>query len=363
MQFGSRSTRIGPPGLFLAGALLFASGAAAQDQDAPQESAPEIAQDAPATTPASGHISPAEFDENLDIGGEEIEARKKSSRMTVEVLINEQGPYKFIVDSGADTSVIGESLAARLGLPDAGAVVLNAMTESRPVEQVSVDSIQLGPTTTTDLDLPVLDERDIGADGMIGLDALVAQRLMMDFDKHIVTVDDEYRFPRSGPNIIVVTARRQRGQLILTEVQAMGHRVDAVIDTGTEVTIGNSALRDKLGIARRETIETVEIYGVTGTKQEIEFAVIPRLELGPVTFLNVPIAFADVPPFEVFGLNEEPSLLLGTDLMEKFRRISLDFSNRKVRFQLRKCRSQKTSIRTVGIPSRIKATKPATCTY
>jgi hypothetical protein len=52
---------------------------------------------------------------------------------------------------------------------------------------------------------------------------------------------------------------------------------------------------------------------------------------------NVPIAFADVPPFEVFGLNKGPALLLGTDLMENFRKISLDFLARKVRFQLRRC--------------------------
>lgn len=358
MQLWRRSTSRSIPALFLAGALLHAGSTAAQVRGDAQEE-PSAARSTESRSP----IAPAEYDENLEIGGEEIEARKKSSRMTVDVLINEQGPYKFIVDSGADTSVIGEGLAARLGLPDAGPVVLNAMTESRPVERVSVDSIRLGPTRTTNLELPVLDERDIGADGMIGLDALVAQRLMMDFDKRIVTVDDEYRFPRSGPNIIIVTARRERGQLILTEVLAMGHRLDAVIDTGTEVTIGNSALREKLGIGQSETIETVEIFGVTGTKQEVDFAVIPRLELGPVTFLNVPVAFADVPPFEIFGLDKEPSLLLGTDLMEKFRRISLDFNDRKVRFQLRKCRSQKTSIRTVGYPTRIKATRPAACTY
>ena len=343
----------------LAFALLYAGPATGQSQEPTQAEEATQAE----TRSQTPMIPRAEFDETLEIGGEEIEARKKSSRMTVEVLINEQGPYKFIVDSGADTSVVGESLAAKLGLPDAGTVLLHAMTESKPVDQVRVDTLQLGPTTTTDLELPVLDERDIGGDGMIGLDALAAERLMMDFDKRIVTVDDEFLFPKAGPNVIVVTARLQRGQLIMTEVRAMGRRVDAVIDTGTEVTIGNSALREKLRIGKRASIEEVEIFGVTGAEQTIEFAVIPRLELGPVTFLNVPIAFADVPPFEVFGLDEEPSLLLGTDLMEKFRRVSLDFSKRKVRFQLRKCRSQATTIRTLGYPSRIRSTKPGACTY
>jgi hypothetical protein len=52
------------------------------------------------------------------------------------------------------------------------------------------------------------------------------------------------------------------------------------------------------------------------------------------------MAFADVPPFKLFGLANEPALLLGTDLLESFRRVSLDFRGRKVRFQLRRCGSQ-----------------------
>jgi hypothetical protein len=49
------------------------------------------------------------------------------------------------------------------------------------------------------------------------------------------------------------------------------------------------------------------------------------------------MAFADVPPFKMFGLSDDPALLLGTDLLDTFRRISLDFRARKVRFQLRRC--------------------------
>ena len=56
-----------------------------------------------------------------------------------------------------------------------------------------------------------------------------------------------------------------------------------------------------------------------------------------VTLRNVPMAFADVPPFAAFGLSSEPALLLGTDVMETFRRVSLDFRARKVRFQLKRC--------------------------
>ena len=49
-----------------------------------------------------------------------------------------------------------------------------------------------------------------------------------------------------------------------------------------------------------------------------------------------------MPPFKLFGLADEPALLLGTDILETFRRVSLDFRARKVRFQLRRCSASVT---------------------
>jgi hypothetical protein len=78
----------------------------------------------------------------------------------------------------------------------------------------------------------------------------------------------------------------------------------------------------------------------------LQLARIGELRLGSVTLRNVPIAFADVPPFALFGISREPALLLGTDLLDTFRRISLDFRARKVRFQLRKCGTSAVTIST-----------------
>ena len=213
------------------------------------------------------------------------------------------------------------------------------MTGSSVVPRVLVDELGLGPVGVSDLELPVLQEADLGGDGMLGIDALAEQRLMLDFEKRQISVEDASKpLPRMDGEI-VVTARRRRGQLILTQAKANGRQVEAVIDTGTEITIGNSALREFLVRRRGAAMEKVEIIGVTGAKSELEIARVAEIRLGSVILRNVPIAFADVPPFEVFGLSKQPALLLGTDLMEVFRRVSLDFRARKVRFQLRRCQS------------------------
>jgi predicted aspartyl protease len=312
-------------------ALAGAGGAGAQP--------PKIGKPRPAPGPPNmPRLPPAAIDEALEIGGDDIEARKRETRLSVEVRVNGRGPYQFVVDSGADTSVVGLRIARDLELPLGTPVVLNNMTDRNIVDRVHVAELSLGPSIIRNLQLPALREVDLGGAGMIGIDALARQRLMMDFEKKLIRVEDASRPVRSMPGDIVVTARLSRGQLILTEVKAGRVTLDAVVDTGSQITIGNSALREKLVKSRRHKLETVTAIGVTGTSVELHVARIDELRLGSVTLTNVPIAFADVPPFEVFGIADQPALLLGTDLLGTFRRVSLDFRARKVRFQLRRCR-------------------------
>ena len=331
--------------LILAFGLL--ASAAARDVSAGVEP-PRISKPRPAPAnqpPNVPPLPPAVFDPNLDISGEEVKARKVETRLSVDVQVNGRGPYKFIVDSGADTSAVGLRIARDLQLPLGTPAILNGMTSRDVVDRVRVDTLTLGPSTIRDLQLPALREIDLGGDGLVGIDALVRQRLMMDFEKHLIKVEDASKPMRVGPGDIVITARRQRGQLILAEVQASGLRLDAVIDTGSEITIGNLALRDKL-VRRHTKIYTVEAIGVTGVVTPLQLARIDELKLGPVLLRDVPIAFADVPPFKLFGLSGGPSLLLGTDILETFRRVSLDFRARKVRFQLRRCTTEGVVIST-----------------
>lgn len=292
-------------------------------------------------------LPPAVIDDTLAIGGDDIDARKAGTRMTVAVQVNGRGPYRFVVDSGADSSVIGQRAARALQLPLGTPVMLNGMTDSSVVDRVLVDELELGQTTFHEMELPVLKEGDLGGQGMIGIDALVEQRLMMDFEKRVITVEDAKRPAQRLDGEIIVTARRRHGQLILTQVTANGRRVDAVIDTGSEITIGNLALRDRLIRHNRDKFTTLEVVGVTGVAMELQIARIGEIRLGSVILRDVPIAFAAVPPFAVFGLSDQPALLLGTDLMETFRRVSLDFRARKVRFQLRKCESTGIIINTI----------------
>lgn len=292
---------------------------------------------APPIPPDVPPLPPAQFDPTLNVGGKDVKAREIDTRLSVDVHVNGHGPYHFIVDSGADTSVVGVRIAHDLQLPLGTPVILDGVTARNEVDRVKVDQLTVGSNNLDNLELPALREVDLGGDGIIGIDALVEQRLMLDFEKHLIKVEDARIPERHEPGEIVIVARRRRGQLILTHVRAAGYDLDAIIDTGTEITIGNRALRDQLIRGNRDKFLTVSVVGVTGAVIKMQVARIAELQLGPVVLRDVPMAFADVPPFEMFGLSQQPALLLGTDILENFREISLDFRARKVRFQLRSC--------------------------
>ncbi len=295
-------------------------------------------QAAPPPRSQQGYISPAVIDDKLEVTGEALRIRQASSRVTLAVTIDDHGPFQFLVDSGADRSVIGAGLAQRLALPSGGAIKLNDMAGESSVATVLIRRLSAGSNEILNIRAPALAEANIGAQGIMGIDALREQRLSMDFERRTITLQDPRRAEPSagGSDEIVVTARRRRGQLILTEVNIGRIPLSGVIDTGSQVTLGNTALFRKI-FARRSapTVTPIELISVTGQVVTAQMAHVPEVRIGRLVLHNVPIAFSDVAPFRLFGLADEPALLLGSDVLESFRRVSLDFKYRKVRFVLR----------------------------
>lgn len=282
-------------------------------------------------------IPPATLDDTLEVTGESLEAEQRRSRLFLDVRINGQGPFKFVVDSGADRTAIGELLALRLALPSEGKVALRSMAGSSQVDTVRIDALTIGSSTVDGITAPTLPERHIGAQGVIGIDALADQRIMLDFDARAVTIQDSRKPAPREDGEIVVTARRNKGQLILTQVSVEGDRSFAIIDTGSELTLGNSAMLALVFRGRNPPkMEEITLISVTGESFTAKVAVLRRIQVGGIVLQNVQVAFTDAPPFGVFGLARQPALLLGTDLLKSFKRMSLDFRNRKVRFVLRR---------------------------
>lgn len=256
----------------------------------------------------------------------------REARMTVPVQIGKHGPFEFMIDTGAQNTVLSTGLATTLALPITGRARITGIAGSEMVDTVEVDQIDLGKRSYYGLLAPLLKASDMGADGIIGLDSLQGQRVQIDFRKGLIAVSDSKALGGNRGFEIVVTARRKSGQLIMADAQIDGIKVEVVIDTGAETSIGNMALHNKL--SRRGTAEQIELRSVTGQTITANMGFARVLQIGDVNFGNVMIAFADSPAFAALGLDREPALLLGMRDLRQLDRIAIDFSSRRIYFDV-----------------------------
>jgi predicted aspartyl protease len=258
----------------------------------------------------------------------------RSERMTVPVRVGDSAEIPFVIDTGAERTVISRQLADRLNLAAGPVRNLITVTGSGKVNTVLVPQLELSGTKVRGIEAPALDQAHMGAQGMLGIDSLKSRRVTIDFKKNEMRVTPSRRSEDSDPETIVVTARSKFGQLILVDARFLGERVRVIVDTGAQTSIGNMALLNRLQKrGKLPVLRTVMLSGVTGHSVPAQYAQVDRIQIGGVDMNNIPVAFTDAEPFKRFGLANQPAMLLGMDALRLFERVSVDFANKQVRFR------------------------------
>ncbi len=253
-----------------------------------------------------------------------------TDRMTVPVSVGGVGPFDFIVDTGAERSVLSRELATSLDLQPGARARLFDFTGPSAVNTVKVPSLSAGTLTTAAMEAPSLAMANIGAQGLLGIDALQGHKVVIDFARNRMSVVPARRHA-SGE--IIVRAEARLGQLIVTKATFNGAPIAVIIDTGSWVSVGNTAM---LALARKQPrpLGPIAVRSVTGRTFQADYVAVSDLNVGGVRFDNVGLAFADVQPFVRFGLRNTPALILGMSSLRLFRRVEIDFTNREIGFSL-----------------------------
>lgn len=255
-------------------------------------------------------------------------------QLTVPVTIEGKGPFRFTIDTGSQATVLSTQLADQLMLKDRKTALLVGMASSEAVETAFIPELSLGSRSFPIRIAPIVEPENIGggADGILGTDSLQGQRVLLDFKKRQITVADARQLGGDRGFEIIVKARRKLGQLIITRATIDGVRTAVLIDTGSPGSVGNPALMGKLQGARQlgaSTMTDVNGHAVRGRT----FAA-RTLKIGRVAVNNFPITFADSPLFDVLGLEHEPALVLGMNELKAFKRVAIDFEQRRILFDV-----------------------------
>lgn len=252
-------------------------------------------------------------------------------RMTVPVRVAGYGPYRFLIDTGADRTAISSALARQLRLSDRKDVKLHSMTGVSEIETARVPVLDITAKKVRNIDAALLESEHMGADGILGLDSLRSQRILFDFKKQMLTVVPAETYVRDDKDTVVVTAQVRNGRLILSQARAEGTPLTLVIDTGAQVSVGNGALLKKLSRGSVRRTGQIELHSVTGDKLVGEYTIVRELTVGGVTLKKLPIVFADSHAFQRLGLDKKPALLLGMNALRGFDKVSIDFYRKKLK--------------------------------
>ncbi|QYJ06818.1 retroviral-like aspartic protease family protein [Qipengyuania flava] len=284
-----------------------------------------------ALTASPASATPSEIAEPAMTSEEAALARDRYERMTVPVTIDGSKPYRFLIDTGAQATVVTHRIVEELNLQRRGQAMLVAMGSQELVDLVEVDELSFADQSITGLIAPLLRANNIGADGILGLDSLQDLRVLIDFREERMLVADADALGGNSGYEIVVRARRKLGQMVITDANINGVRTAVVIDTGAQNSIGNLALFRKLRAREVGEMTSTDVHG-TLVRSDLSYA--RELEIGGMTMGNVPIGFTESPTFDALDLTNRPALILGIGNMRVFDRVAIDFARRQVLFDI-----------------------------
>ncbi|MFI4966396.1 MAG: aspartyl protease family protein [Caulobacterales bacterium] len=280
-----------------------------------------------------------------DVGAQLETAFDQAKRMTVPVFLDGHGPFGFVVDTGANRTVVATEVAAACGLAPAGQADVHGIAGVEPAGLAAVRRLSVGSVRSSSLMLPMLPRAQLGADGLLGVDILRGREMTLDF------LENRFEIAASGQGVAIgrgtnsrirsavepiqVGATYRYGQLVILDAQVADVPVSAFLDSGAQVTVGNLALRDAVIHTHPDFgvhLAPVPLISATGQTAMGEFAPLPTLRLGGMQINQVLGIFAQLHIFDLWKLADRPAILIGVDVLRHFRSVTLDFGRREVIF-------------------------------
>ncbi len=276
----------------------------------------------PSTTPDMLFASPTRLDH---VG-----------RIVAPVMIDGKGPFRFIIDTGASSSTISPQLAATLGLTPAvqSTMMVNGITGTQAVPSVAINRLEAGDLVIDETRFPVIwAPLMAGADGILGLAGLRKESVFVDFRHNRVVISRSLR-ASDRVGFDKIPAKVLGDGLMAVQGRLGGIAVTAIIDTGSERSLGNAALREALYAKRdNSNAEVTDVYGATTDIASGEIHLVPTISLGAVNLSNVSVVFGNFHIFQVWSLLDHPAVIIGMDVLGTVNSLGIDYRRSEIYFE------------------------------
>jgi predicted aspartyl protease len=260
--------------------------------------------------------------------------RDRIGRIIAPVMINGRGPFRFMLDTGANRTVLAESMLARLELPLDNETRISVLGVSGAivVATAHIDRLDAGALHFTDVQMPVLTGLVLdGIDGILGMDGFEGKKVSADFVKDQFTISQSLG-QRAAYAYSVVPLTFLSDRLLMVDVYVGDVRTKAIVDTGGARTLGNAALfealrhrpsADALGLKR-------EVVDATQASLPGRVGRVPLVQFGTARIGDLDVTFGDFHVFQAWGIDDRPALLIGMDVLGTLAELTIDYRRKEL---------------------------------
>ncbi|MCH8490249.1 MAG: aspartyl protease family protein [Oceanicaulis sp.] len=239
--------------------------------------------------------------------------RASTGQFLMDVRIDGEGPWPFMIDTGASHTTLALPVAEALGFISTRDHLhaVQTLTAETMEERLGIADMRFGPARASGLNAVVADVAGGEIQGLIGLDALAGERVRLDFPAGEILFDAAALAEAHGRidpvhGVAMMEAR----------VRGVREPVMVLIDTGSGFTLINSALARRLV---REPVTRMRIGAITRSAPSAAVearARLDRLRVGAVCIQALGAVWADVDMFRALGWADRPAMVLGLDLLQ-----------------------------------------------
>lgn len=283
----------------------------------------EVLQELTVTAPEPRYVAPTR--------------RDRIGRIWAPVLINGQGPFRLVLDTGASHSAVTARVAAALGiaLDDQSTFMLRGATGSLAVPTIPVHRMEVGELLIEPKRLAIIPDALGGAEGALGTEGMADKRIVVEFRRDRIEIMRS-RNQRAANGFVTIPVEVMRGRLLVVDAMIGGVRAKAIIDTGGQSTLGNVALQQALARERKPgEITPDEVIGTTLDVQVGDRHRTPPIRLGDVIVTSKQMTFLDLAIFHHWRLTDEPALLVGMDVLGLLDTLIIDYRRQELQVRLR----------------------------
>ena len=249
------------------------------------------------------------------------------------VEVNGEGPFEFILDTGAGTSLLSTALGQKLGVKIIGKKEGQSVGGAVSVSLAKVNSLAVGSVELADVDVGLVDLGHIGKtvgaeiDGDLGYNFLKHFRVTLDYRNSQVGLEDPRRFEWIGQSAAVTEVAMRLASpakpLILVDVHANGRGpFQFAIDTGTSTTAITPELAKQLGVAS----SPIGPATTGGAQVEVRGGALQSFQLGGARIDNLDVVVADFFAMLSTAIGAKLDGIVGYNFLRHYK-VSLDYPN------------------------------------